>query len=217
MLPMILLAPVIFFVLPPGSADREQRNLSPTPSVFVLLRGPLGLIFGVSAVAAFIQRVFLTMEPIMIARNGGSETAGAAMLSVYLGAQALGSIAGGFLADRVERRKLLLWLALLSFPAHTLAMWLPAGSPLTFAVAAVAGLLNMALLPPIVLMAQELMPSGAALSSGIVMGLAWATGSIAMLGVGVIADQVGPQNAALLAMPLMLLGAVLAAYLPKTR
>lgn len=217
MLPMLLLAPVIFFVLPPGSADRERRSRSAAPSVFVLLRGPLGLIFGVSAVGAFIQRVFLTMEPIMIARNGGSETAGAAMLSVYLGAQALGSITGGFLADRVERRKLLLWLALLSFPAHTLAMWLPAGAPITFGVAAIAGLLNMALLPPIVLMAQELMPSGAALSSGIVMGLAWATGSIAMLGVGVIADHIGPQSAALLAMPLMLLGAAFAALLPKAR
>jgi FSR family fosmidomycin resistance protein-like MFS transporter len=215
MLPMLALAPVIFFLLPPGGPERQQSRNAAVPSVFTLLRGPLGLIFGVSAVGAFIQRVFLTMEPIMIAQRGGSETAGAAMLSVYLGAQALGSITGGFMADRFDRRKLLLWFTLLSFPTHTLAMWLPAGAPLTFAIAALAGLLNMALLPPIVLMAQELMPSGAALGSGIVMGLAWATGSIAMLGVGVLADQIGPQNAALVAMPTMLLGALLAAALPR--
>jgi FSR family fosmidomycin resistance protein-like MFS transporter len=217
MIPMLVIAPVIFFLLPPGSADRAQHQSTAAPSVLKLLRGPLGLIFGVSAVGAFIQRVFLTMEPILIARRGGSETAGAAMLSVYLAAQALGSITGGFLADRMDRRKLLLYLTLLSFPAHTLAIWLPAGEPITFAVAILAGLLNMALLPPIILMAQELMPSGAALSSGIVMGLAWATGSVAMLGVGVIADHIGPQSAALLAMPAMLFGGVLAFWLPAQR
>ncbi|HSL68644.1 MAG TPA: MFS transporter [Longimicrobiales bacterium] len=217
MVPLLLLLPVLYFLLPSGHSDRLQRARSPIAHAPLgpLLRGPLGLVFGVSAVGAFVQRVFLTMEPIMISRAGGSETAGAAMLSVYLGAQALGSIGGGFLADRADRRSLLLWLTLLSFPAHTLAMWLPAGAPITFAVAAIAGFLNMALLPPIVLMAQELMPAGAALGSGIVMGLAWATGSIAMLGIGVLADAIGAQPAALVAMPAMLIGAVFAAALPR--
>ena len=73
----------------------------------------------------------------------------------------------------------------------------------------------MALLPPIVLMAQELMPAGAALGSGIVMGLAWATGSVAMLGVGVLADAIGAPPAALVAMPAMLIGAGFAAALPR--
>ena len=62
------------------------------------------------------------------------------------------------------------------------ALWLPAGSVLGFGFAAGAGLLNMAIMPPIILTAHDLMPRGAALGSGIVMGLAWATGSVGMLG-----------------------------------
>ena len=214
-LPMLIVAPIVFMLMPTGSSDRKARVHHDRPHVIQLLRGELGLIFGVSAVAAFVQRVFLTMSPIMIARAGGSEGAGAAMLGAYLGSQALGSVVGGMLADRVNQRTLLIWLTLLSLPAHLLLMWLPAGTILSYVVAAVAGMLNMAVMPSIVLMAQRLVPSSAALSAGIVMGLAWATGSIAMLGVGIIADYIGPQNAALAAMPVLLVGAAFATALPR--
>jgi hypothetical protein len=59
-------------------------------------------------------------------------------------------------------------------------------------------------------MAQELMPSSTAVSSGIVMGLAWATGSLGVLGTGALADQVGPFAAALLSMPVILVALGLA-------
>ncbi len=218
MLPALALMPILYFLLPSGVHERAKRHQrGPRPPLLQLLRGPLGLIFGVSAVGALVQRVFLTLEPIVVSRAGGSETAGALLLSVYLGAQALGAIAGGLLADRMDRRKLLIALTLWSLPAHALAIWLPAGHAAAFAATAVAGLLNMALLPPIVLMAQELVPNGESLSAGIVMGLAWAAGSIGMLGVGVLADAMGPQQAALMVTPIMLLGTVFAWVLPSSR
>jgi hypothetical protein len=70
----------------------------------------------------------------------------------------------------------------------------------------------MATLPPIVVMAQEMVPRGAAVGSGIVMGLAWATGSFGVLLTGVLADQVGPQPAALATMPVILGAMALAAH-----
>ena len=97
MLPAVLFAPVFYRGLPSGR--RETRGVTPPPTPAAVLRrlaGLLGIIFGISATMAFVQRVFLTMEPIIVADMGGSETLGAAALSVYLGAQAFGTLTGGF-------------------------------------------------------------------------------------------------------------------------
>ena len=52
-------------------------------------------------------------------------------------------------------------------------------------------------------MAQEIVPSGAAVSSGIVMGLAWAAGSVGVLATGAAADAIGPMLATLATMPVI--------------
>jgi FSR family fosmidomycin resistance protein-like MFS transporter len=67
----------------------------------------------------------------------------------------------------------------------------------------------MAMLPAMVVMAQDMLPEGAAVSSGIVMGLTWGLGSIGVLFVGIVADQVGAQTAATWSMPALGLAALL--------
>ena len=212
MLPAIAIAPLVYAYLPSGRKETAAAPvLPPRPSaVLAQLRGPLGLIFGISAAMAFVQRTFLTMEPIIIARAGGSETLGAVALSVYLGAQSVGMVTGGLLADRMDRRTLLAQLCFWALPAHVLALWLGPTGFLGLTATACAGFLGLATLPPIVVMAQELVPSAAAVSSGIVMGLAWATGSLGVLATGALADQVGPYAAALLSMPMILVALALA-------
>jgi len=214
MLPALVLAPLFFLGLPSGRAEARSSARKPAAPAEVLrhLRGPLGLIFGVSAVMAFIQRTFLTMEPIIVAEAGGSETLGAVVLSVYLGAQAFGTVTGGLLTDRMDRPKLLVQLCFWALPAHLLAVWLGPDGALGLGAAAFAGFLGMATLPPIVVMAQEIVPTGTAVSSGIVMGLAWATGSLGVLGTGALADRIGPQSATLLSMPVILVAIALALH-----
>ena len=157
------------------------------------LAGPLGLVFGISALGAFVQRTFLTLYPIVVDQAGGSETLGAASLSVYLGLQAGGTIFAGLLTDRIDRTRLLAGICVLAAPAHFMAVYLPPGSALAFAALGCAGLLNMALLPPTVVIAQEILPTGASIGSGIVMGLAWGAGT---LGVGGCGRPRGPGRAA---------------------
>src|SRR5690606_8026000 len=81
MLPAVVLAPLIFLALPPDARDRSTHATLPTPrSIAALLRGPLGVMFGISATMSFVQRTFLTMEPIIVSVNGGSEDLGAVAL-----------------------------------------------------------------------------------------------------------------------------------------
>lgn len=210
MLPAIVVALVLARTLPADPPAPVAREAPRASEILRLLRGPLGLVFGISAASAFLQRVVLTMQPIVVHAAGGSEAVGALVLSVYLGGQAGGGLLGGMLADRMDRRTLLVGLTLASLPAHTLAFWLPSGSAGAFAAAGAAGVLNMALLPPVVLTAQELLPGRAALGSGIVMGLAWAAASIAMLGTGALGDAIGAREAALASVPVILVATVLA-------
>ena len=212
MIPAILFAPVFFL----GLLRRGEPGVvlpAPLPTTVIReLAGPLGIIFGVSAAMAFVQRAFLTMDPIIVAEMGGSETLGAAALSVYLGAQAFGTLTGGFLADRIDRRLLLFMLCALSLPAHLLAAWLGPWSGYGFAAIAMAGFLGMATLPPIVVMAQEMLPRAPGASSGIVMGLAWTVGAVGVMGTGAVADVTGPQVATLLSMPVAGIAALLALH-----
>jgi FSR family fosmidomycin resistance protein-like MFS transporter len=214
MLPALFLAPLVYVALPSGRAGAGSgAALPPRPSaVLAHLRGPLGIMFGISATMAFVQRTYLTMEPIIVDAAGGSETLGAVALSVYLGAQAAGMVTGGLLADRVDRRLLLAHLCFWALPAHLLALWIGPNGFMGMALTACAGFLGLATLPPIVVMAQELVPTAASVSSGIVMGLAWATGSLGVLAVGAAADRVGANAAALLAMPVIVIAFALALH-----
>jgi FSR family fosmidomycin resistance protein-like MFS transporter len=209
MIPALLVGVILFRVLP---ADRPHSSASPPLSPRAVLRnlmGPLGVIFAISALAAFVQRVFLTMAPIIAAESGVSEAMGALTLSIYLGAQGAGTITGGMLTDRVDRVKLLTVITATAVPIHMMAIWVAPGSPVALLFAAGAGFLNMAMLPPIVVMAQEIVPDSTAVGSGIVMGLAWAVGSIAVIGTGVLGDLMDARAAALISIPVLFIGTAL--------
>ena len=136
------------------------------------------MIFGISLLSGFIQRMFTTLSPIISFRDGASEATGAMILSVYLAGQAVGTLMGGFLTDRMDRMYLLAGLTGLGIPAHFFAFWLPAGSPLMLLSAALAGCLNLALMPLAVVLAQEILPRSKAVGSAVVMGLAWSAASV---------------------------------------
>ncbi len=212
MLPGLLLGAALWFLL---RGDRTGLpHLPPPPPMRVLraLRGPLGLLFGISAVGAFVQRTYLTFEPIIAAQAGVSEATGAAMLSVYLAAQAAGTLASGFLTDRTDRLRVLIGATALGVPAHVLAVTAAPATPLAIGAAVAAGFLNMAILPPVVVMAQEMLPEGTGVGSGIVMGLAWAVGALLILPAGAAGDVVGPVAAAAWSMPVLFAGTILALH-----
>ncbi len=210
MIPGIVVCGALLRVLPSDRPHRDAPKPPPFMEVLRALRGPLGSIFVIGALSGFLQRLFLTLSPIISFQDGVSEATGAVVLSVYLAGQANGTLVGGVLSDRMDRTHLLAGLTALALPAHFFAFWLPAGSLLMLMFAAVAGLLNLALMPPVIVLAQEILPKSKGVGSGIVMGLAWALGSIFVIGFGFLADGIGPQLAAIVSLPLLLIGTALA-------
>lgn len=211
MVPVLVLVPALSMMLPAMPAATGSKLPSPI-AVARLFAGPLGLVFGISTVSTFVQRVFLTMEPIAANAAGAPEAVGALALSVYLAGQAAGSLLGGYLTDRVERGRLLAGLTLLSLPTHLVALAAVPGSATSLSAAALAGCASMAILPPVVVTAQEQLPTGAGLGSGIAMGLAWALGSAGVLVTGMLGDAIGARAAALWSTPVMVLATVLALH-----
>lgn len=212
MIPGILLGATLWFATRGRTTVGSGTPPPPPLEVLKLLRGPLGLVFGISAVGAFAQRTFLTFIPIIGERAGQSEAAGAALLSIYLSAQAIGTLTSGFLTDRLNRQHILIVASALAVPAHVLAVLLPSTSGIALLATVLAGFLNMALLPPVVVMAQEMVPSGTAASSGIVMGFAWAVGTLGIPLTGVFADAIGPVPVAAWSMPAFFLGTLFALH-----
>ncbi len=209
MIPAVVVCGMLFKALP---ADRPHPDaeLPPSPrEILSTLAGPLGVIFGIGAVSGFVQRLFTTLSPIISFQDGVSEATGAVILSVYMAGQAVGTLVGGILTDRMDRVHLLAGLTALSLPAHLFAFWLPAGSPLMLLSAFIAGCLNLALMPPVIVLAQEIMPDSKGVGSSIVMGLAWATGSVVVIAFGFLADGIGPRPAALISLPLLAIGTAL--------
>jgi FSR family fosmidomycin resistance protein-like MFS transporter len=111
------------------------------------------------------------------------------LLFVFLGAAALGTIAGGPIGDRFGA-KFVIWLSILGVLPFTLA--LPyVNLPWTVALSFVIGFLLASAFPAIVVFAQELLPGRVGMVAGIFFGFAFGIGGIGAAALGVLADVRG--------------------------
>jgi FSR family fosmidomycin resistance protein-like MFS transporter len=102
---------------------------------------------------------------------------------------ASGGLIGGYLADRVGRRNLILVSFILAIPA--LSIFLYWKGPMSFFILALLGFLLYLSEPSCIVLAQEMVPQQARTASGLIMGLAWGLASGGVLGTGVLADVFG--------------------------
>jgi len=134
------------------------------------------------------------------------------LLFVLLFCLALGGFAGGFLADRFGRRRIV--FASLVVLAPLLFLLWHANEQAAFLVAPFAGLAVGAALPITLVMAQELLPRNIGIASGLALGFGFATGGIGVAITGLIADHFGILTALYLLAVLPLVAAVVTLALP---
>ncbi|AYJ86023.1 MFS transporter [Sphingomonas paeninsulae] len=135
-------------------------------------------------------------------------------LFTFLGAVAVGTIAGGPLGDRFGR-KYVIWFSILGALPFTLL--LPHASlfwtgPLTVVI----GLILASAFPVIVVFAQELVPGKIGMISGLFFGFSFGMGGIGAAVLGEVADQSGIETVYALCAFLPAIG-LLAIFLPNSK
>ena len=135
---------------------------------------------------------------------------GGMIVSLFLGAGAVGTLFGGVAADRFGRRTLLIFSTAI-LPA-LLAMLTRTTGIVTIIAATIGGMAAVSTFAVVMVMAQDLIPERIGMISGLIIGLAVGMGGIGATMLGVIADRWGLGTAmdvtALL--PLAALGIALA-------
>jgi FSR family fosmidomycin resistance protein-like MFS transporter len=170
----------------------------------------LGLLLVVVGLRSVAHMGLFTFVPLYEQSRGHSAAYGIRLLSLFLIAGALGTLAGGPLADRFGRRRVLIASFIVATPLVVVYALVdgPAGVvALTIAGAAIIGTFGVSLV-----MSQEYLPARVGMASGLSIGMAIGLGGIAALSLGAVADAVDLQAAVLATAlgPLLALGVALA-------
>lgn len=215
--PAVLVALVLRAGMPRGTRLQARRNReSGSPRAaparddvrsFVLLSAVIGLrscmFFGLQA---FIPAYFV----VSLHR---SASLGNAALTAMLVAGAIGTLAGGVLADRHGARAVLRCSLLVALP---LLIALPfAGAVIAVALLVGIGLTVISSFSTTVVLGQALLPSRPGLASGVTLGLAIGAGGAGAALLGLLADAAGPGTVlwAIAALPVP--AVILTARLPE--
>ncbi|WP_078546693.1 MFS transporter [Litchfieldia alkalitelluris] len=133
---------------------------------------------------------------------------------LFLAAGAIGTFAGGPLADRFGKRNMIFFSMLGSAP---LALLLPhTGIFMTYVLVAVIGFIILSSFSVTVVYAQELVPGKIGTVSGLIIGLAFGMGAVGSVALGWIADLIGLSNTMLIIVSIPLIG-ILTMFLPSDR
>jgi FSR family fosmidomycin resistance protein-like MFS transporter len=155
----------------------------------------LALLIGVIALRSVAHMGLFTFVPLWEVAQGNGEAHGTRLLALFLLAGAVGTLAGGPLADRFGRRPVLRWSFVVAAPlilVYVLAGGLVGEVALIVSGAAVIGTFGVSLV-----MSQEYMPGRVGMASGLSIGFAIGLGGVAALVLGAVADVVGLEAALL--------------------
>jgi FSR family fosmidomycin resistance protein-like MFS transporter len=154
-----------------------------------------------------------TFLPMIQKLRGFSLIAAGSSITVFMACGALGGVVGGFLADRVGRRAVIVTSFILVIPA-LLAFLYWKGS-MSFFILAFLGFLIYLGEPSCIVLAQEMVPQQARTASGLIMGMAWGLAGWGVLGTGAMADAVGIEGALRYLLLLPIGALILSFFLPR--
>jgi MFS transporter, FSR family, fosmidomycin resistance protein len=185
---LVAVLPYLGRFVPSAERRNARRGARSQPRGLVLLLAVVGL-------RSLAHMGLFTFIPLYEEARGNGVGYGTRLLALFLFAGAVGTLAGGPLADRLGRRAVLLGSFVLATPLILVYVlvggWVGAVA-LAFAGAAVIGTFGVSLV-----MSQEYMPGRVGMASGLSIGAAIGLGGVAALALGAIADRIDLEAALL--------------------
>jgi FSR family fosmidomycin resistance protein-like MFS transporter len=136
-----------------------------------------------------------TFIPLWEKSQGHSANYGTFVLGGFLIAGAVGTLAGGRLADRFGRRPVLRWSFVVATPL--ILVYVLVGGPVGIGAVICAGATVIGTFGVSLVMSQEYLPAQVGMASGLSIGLAIGLGGVAALTLGAVADAVDLRAALL--------------------
>lgn len=216
---VIALIPVgIFAAVALRSAQIQSH---PKPSVQVVTQKaallPMLAVIFLAAFQAWAQSNVVTFMPKYLADLGHPASLYGLLTSLFMGGSAVGNLIGGNLADRLGKPRVIFSaMALAVIPLFLLGQ---ANGDISwfYLLIPLAGAFTGASFPVIVVLAQNLVPVGTGLASGLVMGFSFSAGAAGSWLSGVMADQAGIPPVWLVSAAICLISTILALLVRENR
>jgi MFS transporter, FSR family, fosmidomycin resistance protein len=178
-----------------GWYQRHRRSMAAKPrrpvAPIALSRGKVGMSLGVLGMLVFSKYIYLASLTsyftfYLIQTFGVSVQEAQIHLFIFLGAVAVGTVAGGPIGDRFGR-KYVIWGSILGVLPFTMAMPY-VGLTGTVILSIIIGLILASAFSAIVVYAQELVPGKPGAIAGLFFGFAFGMGGIGAAVLGEVAD-----------------------------
>lgn len=164
---------------------------------------------------SWTQVALPTFLPLWMAQQGHAPTVAGNMLTVYLAAGAVGSLFGGYVGDKVGRKKAIIGSLIVCLPAMYYLIASDQLTSLTWLALAISGGALQGTIPSSVVWAQDMLPENAAMASGMMMGLSFGLGGLGAALTGSAADIIGLKAAMLWTLLPLAAAIPLACWIPE--
>ena len=175
----------------PRDAERKkesQPDEAPAPLARDLWR-PMALLYLIMILRNIVTINLYGFLPLYYSARGDTLWEGGTALTLFLVAGASGGVVGGWLSDRIGRKRVIVFSALAVAPL--LLVFLGTGGLLQYALILPLGVFMHASMGVSVAYAQELMPNRPALAASIMQGGNWFVSGLTLTGTGALGDWLG--------------------------